>query len=81
MAYMESYFTTVSTKGQLVIPSEMRNTLGIQPGTRIALILEGKHIVLQPVTERLIEETRGMLAGKGPSMTDELQKERRAEKW
>jgi AbrB family looped-hinge helix DNA binding protein len=30
---------TVSTKGQLVIPAEMRASLGILPGTRIAITL------------------------------------------
>ncbi|MGO9009411.1 MAG: AbrB/MazE/SpoVT family DNA-binding domain-containing protein, partial [Bryobacteraceae bacterium] len=27
--------TSVSTKGQFVIPAEMRTSLGIRPGTRI----------------------------------------------
>ena len=77
---MDGLITTVSTKGQLVIPARMRDALGIEPGDRVALTLEDGVILLRPVTERLVEETRGMLAG-GPSLADELQKERRAEKW
>jgi AbrB family looped-hinge helix DNA binding protein len=77
---MDGLITTVSTKGQLVIPAKMRDALGIEPGDRVALTLEDGAILLRPVTERLVEETRGMFAG-GPSMADELQRERRAEKW
>jgi AbrB family looped-hinge helix DNA binding protein len=78
---MKRQITTVSTKGQLVIPSQMRNQLGIRPGTRVAVALEGDHIVLYPVSERLVEESKGMLAG-GPSLSEELQQERRkADRW
>jgi AbrB family looped-hinge helix DNA binding protein len=71
--------TTVSTKGQFVIPSEMRASLGIQPGTRISVTQDGARIVLEPVTEELVDKTRGMLSG-GPSLTEELKRERRREK-
>jgi AbrB family looped-hinge helix DNA binding protein len=72
---------TMSSKGQLVIPAEVRTALGILPGTRILVTVENKHIVLQPVTEQLVEETKGILAG-GPSLSDELQRERRSDnKW
>ena len=71
---------TLSTKGQLVIPSEMRARLEIRPGTRISLSLEGGRIILQPVSDQLVDETQGIFKG-GPSMADELQKERRSESW
>jgi AbrB family looped-hinge helix DNA binding protein len=80
MYYMIPQITTVSTKGQLVIPAEIRTSLGIHPGTRIAVTVEGKNIVLRPVSEQLVDELHGILAG-GPSLADELQQERRAEKW
>ena len=72
--------TTVSTKGQLVIPSEMRESLGIEPGTRIAVTLQGHRIILEPVSEKLVDETRGLLAG-GPSLSAVLKKEREKDKW
>jgi AbrB family looped-hinge helix DNA binding protein len=77
---MTSQITTVSTKGQLVIPAEMRASLGITPGTRIAVRLEGSHIVLEPVSKKLTAKLRGITKG-GPSMADALQKERRSDKW
>ena len=57
---METLITTVSTKGQLVIPAGMREMLGIVPGVRVALTLEDGVIVLRPVSERLVDETCGM---------------------
>jgi AbrB family looped-hinge helix DNA binding protein len=71
--------TSVSTKGQFVIPSEMRESLGIKPGTRIALTLEGSRIVLEPVSEDLVDKTRGLFSGK-PSLSAELMRERRRRK-
>ena len=76
---MNGLITTVSTMGQLVIPARMRDALGIEPGDRVALTLDNGAIVLRPVTERLVDETCGMFNKSG--MADELQKERRAEKW
>jgi AbrB family looped-hinge helix DNA binding protein len=73
--------TTVSTKGQFVIPAEMRESLGIKPGTRIVVTQEDTRIVIEPVTHKLVEKTRGMLKG-GPSLFKELKRQRRQkDKW
>jgi AbrB family looped-hinge helix DNA binding protein len=76
--------TTVSTKGQLVIPAEMRKSLAIRPGSRIAVTLRGSQIILEPVSERLVEETRGFFRG-GPSLTaalrEQRRRDRRRERW
>jgi AbrB family looped-hinge helix DNA binding protein len=71
--------TSVSTKGQFVIPAEMRASLKIQPGTRISVTQEGSRIVLEPVSEDLVDKTRGMLAG-GRSLTKSLLRDRRRAK-
>lgn len=70
---------TLSTKGQLVIPAKVRAELGIGPGTRIALTVENERMVLVPVNRRLVSKLRGRFAG-SPSMADELQRERRADR-
>ena len=61
-----------------MIPAEIREQLGIRPGTRIAIIRDGNRIILEPVNREYIRSLRGSLAG-GPSMTDALLKERREE--
>jgi AbrB family looped-hinge helix DNA binding protein len=78
---MERQITTVSTKGQFVIPAEMRTSLGIKPGTRIAVTQDGSRIVLEPVSEALVDKTRGMFRGK-PCLSAELKRQRRRkDKW
>lgn len=80
---METTFVTVSSKGQLVIPSAVRAELDIRPGTRMALRIERGRVVLDPETLKSklqkIKEMRGYTAG-GPSMTDALLEERRLER-
>jgi AbrB family looped-hinge helix DNA binding protein len=76
---MTRQITTVSTKGQFVIPSEMRAALKIKPGTRIFVTQEGSRIVLEPVSAELVDKTCGMLAGKA-SLADDLIRERRRTK-
>jgi AbrB family looped-hinge helix DNA binding protein len=79
---MEQVFTTVSSKGQLVIPAAIREVLGIKAGTRVSIRQEGAELILRPSTaitaRQLIDELCGMTAG-GYSMADDLIAERRAE--
>jgi AbrB family looped-hinge helix DNA binding protein len=80
---MEQVFATVSSKGQMVIPAAIRESLGIEPGTRVALRLEGSRLVLEPQTLAaklcILNELCGLTAG-GPSMTDMLLEDRRRER-
>ena len=80
---MDQVFATVSSKGQMVIPASIRESLGIEPGTRVAVRQEGTRVVLEPITRaakrRLIKELRGCTAG-GPSGTDMLLEDRRRER-
>lgn len=80
---MDRIFATLSSKGQLVIPTRFRESLGLEFGTRIAIRQEGEHLILEPQTVaaklRLIDELQGLTAG-GPSMTDSLLAERRRER-
>jgi AbrB family looped-hinge helix DNA binding protein len=80
---MEQVFTTVSSKGQMVIPAAFRQELGIEAGTRVAVRVEGSRLILDPESQaaklRLIDELQGLTAG-GPSMTDSLLAERRRER-
>ena len=41
--------TSLSTKGQIVIPKEIRKNLGLKPGTKLIVIQEKDNILLKPI--------------------------------
>jgi AbrB family looped-hinge helix DNA binding protein len=44
--------TKVSTKGQIVLPQALRETLGLRPGDELLAELEGDRIILIPQQTR-----------------------------
>jgi AbrB family looped-hinge helix DNA binding protein len=50
---------TLSTKGQLVIPTRLRKALSLQPGDKVQLTLEGHRLVLERTSHRRARLTRG----------------------
>jgi AbrB family looped-hinge helix DNA binding protein len=52
---------TVSPKYQVVIPQKVRESLGIQPGQKVHVILYENRIELVPV--KSMKEMRGFLKG------------------
>jgi len=48
---MEVAKTVVSKKGQVVIPKEAREELGLVPSTVLEVHVEGKRIILEPLHE------------------------------
>jgi len=76
---MATLFTTVSSKGQIVIPAEIRQELGIHAGTKIAIEREDNHLVLQPVTDQFIRSLRGYAKG-ATSLIEAREREHRIEK-
>ena len=75
---METHFSVVTTKGQLVIPAKLRRKHGIRKGTRVAITEDDRRLVLQPITEEFIEGLWGSWKGE-PSASDFLRKERKRE--
>jgi AbrB family looped-hinge helix DNA binding protein len=41
--------TTVSSKGQVVLPKPVRDALRIRPGTRLGVEVEGTRVILETV--------------------------------
>ena len=75
---MEPLFTIVSSKGQIVIPAELREKLGIRPGTRVAIEQQEDRLVLQPITEEFIASLVGYCKGES-SMVEAREREHRME--
>ena len=40
--------TVISTKGQLVMPAAARKALGLKPGDRLRVTLEGRSVRIEP---------------------------------
>jgi len=75
----------LTSKGQLVIPAELRRKHKIKAGTRVHFLEDQLgRIVLQPVTDEYIERLRGCLADKADLFSEwmkERREEGRREKW
>ncbi len=76
---MKDLSATFTSKGQLVIPAELRRRHKIEAGTRVK-ILEDQfgRIVLQPITDEYIDRVMGMFA-EGPDLLAHWEKEHREE--
>ena len=76
---MKDISSTFTSKGQLVIPAELRRKHKIEAGTKVR-ILEDQfgRIVLQPITDEYIRRVRGMFAH-GPDLLANWEKEHREE--
>jgi len=54
---------TFTSKGQLVVPAELRRKHGIEAGTRVKFLEDQfGRIVLQPITEDYVDRVKGCLA-------------------
>jgi len=57
--------TIVTTKGQIVIPSKIRQRLNIKKGTKLYIEERGNELILKPVTPEYFERIAGVLPTKG----------------
>lgn len=70
---------TVSEKGWVVIPREIRQRYGLKKGDKVHILDIDGRIVVIPVAKDPISAGRGMLKG-GPSLTAGLLEDRRLER-
>ncbi|MBI2851529.1 MAG: AbrB/MazE/SpoVT family DNA-binding domain-containing protein [Chloroflexi bacterium] len=68
--------STLSEKGWVVIPQDLRRRYGLKKGDRVHVIDYGGVISIVPAVETPIKESHGMLKGK-TSLVKELVKSRR----
>lgn len=71
--------TTVSVRGQTVIPQTIRKIMDIQPKDKLEWQIKDNVIIVYPIPPDPIRAAVGVLKGKGPT-TDELLTERRHER-
>jgi AbrB family looped-hinge helix DNA binding protein len=66
----------VGPKGQVVIPKDLRDELGIEPGDEVNFWLDGDHVALRPARNRPTLQGRF----EGSALTDDLTAQRRADR-
>ncbi len=69
---------TVSSKGWVVIPANLRKKYGIEPGSRMQFVDYGGALELIPIPDNPVDAAAGMLKGDG-SLTRALMDEHRRE--
>ena len=57
--------SNVTTKGQVTIPSEIRNRFQIRPNDRVDFFIDGERIIITPV--RSLKQLRGSITTLGTS--------------
>ena len=55
--------TKISSKGQLVVPKEIREKLNIKPGTFFYVQMKDNNIILTPMEGRPVDRLYGKFAG------------------
>jgi len=67
-----------SSRGQIIIPKEIRDKLGIGPGRKVLMQVVGEHAEIVPLPDDPIKAMRGMLKAE-VSLAGELLLERRTD--
>ena len=70
---------TISEKGWVVIPAELRKKYDLNPGTKVTIVDYGGVLSIVRLPNNTIEYGYGLLKG-GKSLTDGLKNERKLEK-
>lgn len=81
---MKEIVSTITSKGQLTVPAEIRRTLGLKSGDKVVFQIEGRHVTLVPMTSRLAAGYQSIPALKEPKTWQEIEEivaEERAERY
>jgi AbrB family looped-hinge helix DNA binding protein len=70
--------STVTVKGQIVVPARIRRKLNIKKGTRVVIIEQEDGFVVKLLDRKYFDHFAGILPGEGKA-TKELLEERRKE--
>ena len=71
--------TTVSVRGQTVVPREIREKMGIEPQSKLKWQIVDGQIIVTPIPPDPVRASVGLLKGKGLT-TEDLLVERRKER-
>ena len=58
---MKMEITSMSTKGQVVIPTSIRKTLGLVSGSKFSILTDGKRLLMRPLRPAEVKEFRQLI--------------------
>lgn len=72
----------MSSKGQVVLPAEVRRKYGLTAGAELELVDAGDHLVVMPTVKDPVARLRGLLAARQGqrSLVDALREGRKADR-
>ena len=60
--------STVSAKGSIVIPQELREKYGIRPASRVEVLDIGGRVMILPIPQDPVRSARGVLKFRGSTL-------------
>lgn len=79
MGYICMAVSQISSKGQILIPKQLRRKLGFKSGGKVQIVEDGGRLIVTPAAEDPIAAATGFLTGKF-ILTDDLRREHQEEK-
>lgn len=70
---MQPHTATITTKGQVTIPAEIRRLLGLAPHDKVAFLVEADQVKIAPASS-VVARTAGMLKGEEPMLSPREEK-------
>ncbi|HLJ82501.1 MAG TPA: AbrB/MazE/SpoVT family DNA-binding domain-containing protein [Ktedonobacterales bacterium] len=67
---MKELLSTITSKGQITIPAEIRDSLGLKQGDKVAFVIEDHQVLLRR-TGSVVASTAGSLRTDRPSLSAE----------
>lgn len=71
---MQEFETTVTEKGQVTIPQEIRRIMGLHPKDRVRFAVEGDEVKIRRASSRLLQGYGAVTPHKKPEDFQEIRK-------
>ncbi len=64
----------IGRRGQIVLPKEVRQKIGVKEGDQIAFIIDGDQVVIKPITKSLLD-IRGSVKVNGEQNFEKIRRD------
>ena len=65
---MKMEITSMSTKGQIVIPRDLRKMLGLVSGSKFSILTDGKRLLMRPLRPAEVKEFQRLIRADNAAM-------------